>query len=142
MPFSVVMTDLDHFKDLNDTHGHEAGDRALRVFAGVLRATLRSVDIVCRYGGEEFMIVLPGCDVVEAGIVCDRIRDALSAATQSGDTPRFTASFGIMLSEPHLNMEQLVMCADAALYEAKRAGRDCIAVYAGDATSEDLVAPR
>jgi diguanylate cyclase (GGDEF)-like protein len=142
MPFSVVMTDLDHFKDLNDTHGHEAGDRALRVFAGVLRATLRSVDIVCRYGGEEFMIVLPGCDVVEAGIVCDRIRDALAAATQTGDTPRFTASFGIMMSQPDLNLEQLVMCADAALYDAKRGGRNCTAVYDAGAASIDAFVAR
>jgi diguanylate cyclase (GGDEF)-like protein len=132
MPFTVVMTDLDHFKDLNDTHGHEAGDRALRVFAGVLRGALRSVDVVCRYGGEEFMIVLPGCDIVEAGIVCDRIRELLAAATQSGDTPRFTASFGIMPSQAHLNLEQLIMCADAALYDAKRAGRDRTVVYDGD----------
>jgi diguanylate cyclase (GGDEF)-like protein len=133
MPFSVVMTDLDHFKELNDTFGHEAGDRALRVFAGVLRTTLRTVDIVCRYGGEEFMIVLPGCDVTEAGIVCERIRDALAAATRTGDTPSFTASFGVALSQPHLNLEQLVMCADAALYNAKRGGRNRTAVYDGDA---------
>jgi two-component system cell cycle response regulator len=99
------------------------------VFAAVLRTTLRSVDIVCRYGGEEFMIVLPGCDLVEAGIVCDRIRDALDAATQQGDTPRFTASFGVMASEPHLNLEQLIVCADSALYDAKRAGRNCAVVY-------------
>ena len=129
MPFTVVMTDLDHFKDLNDTHGHEAGDRALRVFANVLRTTLRSVDIVCRYGGEEFMIVLPGCDLVEAGLVCERIREALGQATQSGDTPDFTASFGLTTSAEDLTLEQLIMFADSALYEAKRSGRDRAVVY-------------
>jgi diguanylate cyclase (GGDEF)-like protein len=127
------MTDLDHFKGLNDTHGHEAGDRALRVFATVLRGALRSVDIVCRYGGEEFMIVLPGCDIAEAGVVCQRIREELHEATRAGDSPRFTASFGVMASAPHLNLEQLIICADSALYEAKRSGRDRVVVYDGDA---------
>jgi diguanylate cyclase (GGDEF)-like protein len=139
IPFTVVMTDLDRFKDLNDTHGHEAGDRALRIFAGVLRATLRSVDIMCRYGGEEFMVVLPGCDVTETEVVCARIREALAAATMSGDTPRFTASFGVMTSQPDLTLEQLIMCADSALYEAKRGGRDRAVVY--DPDSELAAAP-
>jgi diguanylate cyclase (GGDEF)-like protein len=129
MPFTVVMTDLDHFKGLNDTHGHEAGDRALRVFANVLRTTLRSVDIVCRYGGEEFMIVLPGCDIAEAGLVCERIRESLGRATQSGDTPEFTASFGLAASAEDLTLEQLISCADSALYEAKRTGRDRAVVF-------------
>jgi diguanylate cyclase (GGDEF)-like protein len=139
MPFTVVMTDLDRFKDLNDTHGHEAGDRALRVFASVLRESLRSVDIVCRYGGEEFMIVLPGCDTVEGTIVCDRIRTAIVSATESGDVPRFTASFGVAPYAHELTLEQLIVCADSALYQAKREGRDRAVVY--DPGSELAAAP-
>jgi diguanylate cyclase (GGDEF)-like protein len=94
-PFSLVMADLDHFKQLNDTHGHDAGDRALRVFVSVLRSELRPGDLACRYGGEEFVLALPNCDGASAARVCDRIREALALAGLDGSIPVFTCSFGV-----------------------------------------------
>jgi diguanylate cyclase (GGDEF)-like protein len=127
--FSVVMADLDNFKAVNDTHGHEAGDRALRVFSTVLRSTVRPVDIACRYGGEEFVLVLPDCDANEARLVCERLRDALDLATRQGGSPGFTASFGIVASTPDVSLEQLVARADTALYDAKRSGRNRAVIW-------------
>src|SRR5207248_2643890 len=90
--FALVMADLDHFKSLNDTHGHECGDRALRVFAETLRDGIRTDDVACRYGGEEFIVLLPGVDVHEAIEVMERVREALARNTRRGDVPAFTAS--------------------------------------------------
>jgi diguanylate cyclase (GGDEF)-like protein len=129
--FSLVMADLDNFKVLNDTHGHELGDRALRVFSNLLRASLRPVDISCRYGGEEFTVVLPGCSPAEAVQVCERLRETLALATQVGSAPEFTASFGIAPSSDELTLEEITANADLALYEAKRSGRNRAVVFDG-----------
>jgi diguanylate cyclase (GGDEF)-like protein len=120
------MADLDHFKALNDTHGHEAGDRALRVFSETVRNEMRTDDTACRYGGEEFAIVLPKADVHGAIDVAERVREALAAATGRGDTPTFTASFGIAHTEDASDLEDLVQRADRAMFVAKNAGRDRI----------------
>lgn len=121
--FSVVLADLDHFKQLNDTHGHEAGDRALRLFASVATEALRDHDIVSRWGGEEFIIVLPELDRFQAVNVIDRLRQSLSRA-HPGETARFTASFGVSDSNQAEAVEDLVSIADGGLYAAKQAGRD------------------
>jgi diguanylate cyclase (GGDEF)-like protein len=124
-PFAIVMADLDHFKLLNDTHGHESGDQALRVFARALTDTLRDDDIVCRWGGEEFTIVLPGVDADEAVAATERVREALAIALVDGTTPRFTASFGVThTDEGSAALEDLLRRADQALYAAKEAGRN------------------
>jgi diguanylate cyclase (GGDEF)-like protein len=124
VPFSLVMADLDHFKELNDTHGHEAGDRALRVFVSVLKSELRPGDLACRYGGEEFVLALPNCDGQEATRVCERIRETLALAGLDGKVPMFTSSFGVAPPRLGATLQELVAEADAALYEAKSAGRD------------------
>jgi diguanylate cyclase (GGDEF)-like protein len=126
--FVVVMADLDHFKDLNDTYGHETGDRALRVFAQVLRDGVRADDIACRYGGEEFVIALPDTDVAGAIDVVERIRSMLANATAHGLAPAFTASFGIASSTDATTLEDLLHRADRALFAAKEAGRDCVCI--------------
>lgn len=123
-PFALVMADLDHFKALNDAHGHEAGDRALRMFSEIVRQTMRTEDLACRYGGEEFALVLPNVDVHEAVEIIERIRGELDHATGRGDAPAFTASFGVAHSDDAIDFEDLVVRADQALFAAKDAGRD------------------
>ena len=99
-PVSVAMVDLDHFKALNDTYGHETGDRALRLFARVLRDTLRTGDVVSRYGGEEFAIAFPDCSTDDAAHALNAVRAQLDAAITVGGLPKFTASFGVTDTEP------------------------------------------
>ena len=132
LDFSFVMADLDHFKDLNDANGHEAGDRALRIFAETLRHELRGEDLACRYGGEEFAIVLPRAEVPEAIEAMGRIREGLAHATGRGDTPTFTASFGVAHSSDAADLDDLVQRADRALFAAKDAGRDRICIDGHD----------
>lgn len=125
--YSVIMADLDHFKLLNDTYGHDTGDRALRLFAGVIQRSLRPGDLACRHGGEEFVLVLPDCDAIEAEQVADRLRETLALSHVNGTTPSFTASFGIADSAVHGDeFDILLNAADVALLDAKRAGRDRI----------------
>jgi diguanylate cyclase (GGDEF)-like protein/PAS domain S-box-containing protein len=126
-PFAVAIADLDHFKQLNDAHGHEAGDRALRLFAQVAEGVLRDDDAVARWGGEEFMILLPRLDRFEAVPVLDRIRQNLAKA-HPGETPRFTISFGVTDSSQAEGIEQLIHVADSGLYAAKQAGRDRVSI--------------
>lgn len=126
--FALVMADLDRFKSLNDTHGHETGDRALRIFAETLRRELRGDDLACRYGGEEFAIVLPNADVHEAIDAMQRVREALAQVTRRGDAPAFTSSFGIAHSSDATDVNDLVQRADAAVFAAKDAGRDRICI--------------
>jgi len=126
-PCSVAVCDLDHFKRLNDTHGHDAGDRALRLFAQVLRQCVRPTDMVGRYGGEEFVIVLPGAGAEQAVRILERIRDVLRLAVTRSSSATFTSSFGIAVySEDGSTLDDLVQAADRALYRAKTNGRDRI----------------
>jgi len=122
---ALVMADLDNFKILNDTHGHEAGDRALRVFGQALRVQLRENDVAGRIGGEEFGLVLPDLSVEEAVTVVERLRDALREQGNAA-TPAFTASFGISWTDGHSTFDELLRAADRALYRSKRNGRDRI----------------
>src|SRR5688572_1393088 len=122
--FAVVMADLDHFKRLNDTMGHDAGDRALKLFADTARTVVRDRDHVVRWGGEEFALLLPGIDAKQAAEVVDRLRAALAQAHLLSNTPIFTASFGIADSTMARERESIVRLADEALYCAKQAGRD------------------
>jgi diguanylate cyclase (GGDEF)-like protein len=130
-PYSVAYGDLDHFKDLNDTFGHAAGDRALRTFSQVLRDSLRPLDIPGRYGGEEFVIVLPECPVDEARQVLERVRQRLAERIVAADLPPFTISFGLASSDQAADFDQVVALADAALLSAKAGGRDQVVTSAG-----------
>ncbi len=136
-PFVLVMADLDHFKRLNDTFGHQAGDDALRVFADVVRACTREQDLAGRWGGEEFGFLLSGASATEALRWTDRVRERLAEALANRSTPSFTASFGIADSATTRVPDALVRLADEALYKAKAEGRDRAAL-AGIAAFNDI----
>ena len=122
--FVVAFADLDHFKDLNDLHGHDTGDRALRLFARVLRDSVRPHDIPARYGGEEFVVVLPDCTIVDARVVAERIRARLADTLEGANVPPFTVSVGLAAAEPHEAVSEVIERADGALLKAKQLGRD------------------
>jgi diguanylate cyclase (GGDEF)-like protein len=128
-PVAVAMADLDHFKTLNDTYGHETGDRALRLFARVMRDALRASDIVARYGGEEFAIAFPDCSAVDATRALNNARAHLDAAITVGGLPKFTVSFGITEAEPGEDFAAVLRRADSALMLAKQQGRDRIELH-------------
>jgi len=123
--FAVVMADLDNFKRLNDTQGHESGDRALKLFADTALGVVRDRDYVVRWGGEEFALLLPGANSERASEVVGRLRAALAQAHLVSGSPVFTASFGISDSSMTRDRETLIRIADEALYRSKQAGRDC-----------------
>jgi diguanylate cyclase (GGDEF)-like protein len=124
-PVSVLMFDLDHFKSINDRYGHAVGDEALKVFAATVAANLRDDDVVARFGGEEFVAMLPGT-MTDAGIAAERVRLAFEAAGRAiGEWQlEATVSIGVACGAPNANIGQLLGHADAALYRAKRNGRN------------------
>jgi diguanylate cyclase (GGDEF)-like protein/PAS domain S-box-containing protein len=124
-PLSVLMLDVDKFKQYNDAYGHPAGDVVLRQVARILQEAARSSDIVARYGGEEFVVVLPGANVEEAKIVAERLRCAIERAAWPEQT--VTISIGAAtLSPATLHADALLASADTALYRSKRRGRNCV----------------
>jgi diguanylate cyclase (GGDEF)-like protein len=126
-PVSVLAFDLDHFKSINDRHGHAVGDAVLQLFAKVARETLRASDIVGRLGGEEFVAVLPST-LAEAGIAAERVRAALAAASivRNGQRVTATVSIGVSSGAPTMAVDSLITSADDALYRAKANGRNRI----------------
>lgn len=130
-PVALVMIDVDHFKDFNDSNGHDAGDEVLRNVAHVLKRHTRVEDVACRYGGEEFLVVLPACPVDDAYSKAEAIREAIAQLhvfARGIALPRITASLGVACyPEDGERMEDLIAEADAALYRAKSSGRNCIA---------------
>jgi diguanylate cyclase (GGDEF)-like protein len=132
VPLSVVIVDLDHFKSINDTYGHAAGDVVLRHAARTLMNSVRSSDLVARYGGEEFVVVAPNCPMSAAVMVSKRFRTNLIGQTISaeGRDIKVTASVGISTTDwTQNNPAELFHEADSALYSAKHSGRDAIWAY-------------
>jgi diguanylate cyclase (GGDEF)-like protein len=132
-PLSVVLADLDRFKDVNDRWGHAAGDVVLREFAAVLQSTIREADLAGRWGGEEFVLLLPGTDGEGALLLAERVRRNLEQRpilSPDGSAIRITASFGVAEHSLGTTDTELVAQADRALYEAKHEGRNRVAVGA------------
>lgn len=127
---TVAMVDVDHFKQVNDTHGHEAGDRLLIHLGMIAKSVLRESDTLVRYGGEEFLLILPEADLRGAEYVLNRLREMVAKSPLMFADKRIevTISAGIAQLLPDENGHNLVMRADLALYEAKRAGRNCVRV--------------
>ncbi len=129
---SVMMMDIDFFKKVNDTHGHQTGDQVIQAMATVCRATLRECDIIGRIGGEEFAVVLPQTDAPRAFEAAERLRQAIaetSVPLKNNQLVRFTVSIGVVtLISPRTAMDTLLGCADTALYEAKRSGRNLVRI--------------
>lgn len=138
-PVSVVVADLDHFKKVNDTHGHPAGDAVLRAAARLIAGSVRGSDVACRYGGEEFVLILPDCDreaaVAKAERLCADLRTL--AVREDGHAIPVTASFGVAASpyDGH-DADQLFKAADDAVYRAKAAGRNRVVVAEAPAAKE------
>jgi diguanylate cyclase (GGDEF)-like protein len=133
-PIGVIMADLDHFKQINDTHGHPAGDAVLREAATRLKAVLRGYDALGRYGGEEFMLVLPSCNAEHAAEVAERARRAVAdtPVITAGTIVPISASFGVAAAVGStLDLDEVIRAADAALYRAKRAGRNRVDIAPG-----------
>lgn len=126
--FCIAMLDLDHFKKVNDTYGHLVGDRLLHYIAATMQQSIRSIDLLGRYGGEEFIIIFPDTDIKTACLIAERVRNNVSANPYIIDEHSITSTISIGVSEYHHddNNEKILQRADAALYEAKNSGRNCI----------------
>lgn len=134
-PTAVLAIDLDHFKRINDSLGHRAGDAALRRFSDIVRNTVRRSDLIGRMGGEEFAIVLPGVDRHAARIVAEKLRRAFEEDRQK-DSPPFTASIGVVLAGETDTISDLLNHADAAVYVAKQNGRNRVEFYTHGAEAQ------
>jgi diguanylate cyclase (GGDEF)-like protein len=138
----VAMIDIDHFKKVNDTYGHPAGDAILKQVARYLVGMMRRSDIVCRYGGEEMLVVMPDCDLNEGAKKANALRDGIKALTLRSDgveIPSITASIGVAVYPDHAtDRVELVSAADQALYQAKRTGRDRVVL--ADQVDETTIA--
>jgi diguanylate cyclase (GGDEF)-like protein len=128
----VLMLDVDHFKAYNDSHGHHAGDCALTSLGNTLGDNIRPYDYAVRYGGEEFILILPDTTATDARIIAERIRELLRNMdildSDGKHLPRITVSMGLAELKNHQTMSSLIEAADAALYRAKHTGRDCVAI--------------
>ncbi|ANJ68455.1 hypothetical protein A9404_11520 [Halothiobacillus diazotrophicus] len=130
---SIMIMDLDHFKRINDTHGHVVGDSVLATAVRYAKTILRPYDRIFRYGGEEFLVLLPQTSLDEAQAVAERIREALHDQVLAHDhevAVSITTSAGVGLLEPNLTVEESITRADTALYAAKQGGRNQVRVSA------------
>jgi two-component system, cell cycle response regulator len=127
-PFSILMADLDHFKEVNDMYGHLTGDEVLREAARRMKASIRCYDSIGRYGGEEFLVVLPGCDSVESWVLAERVRQAIAGEPIAVDEALYPVSCSVgCATQPTAadsNADALIRLADGALYAAKNSGRN------------------
>jgi diguanylate cyclase (GGDEF)-like protein len=129
-PLSAALLDLDHFKHVNDAHGHSRGDEVLAAVAATLRSSLRESDFVGRYGGEEFLILLPDTGKQQAQTVAEKVRAAVEAIVLSNLELRVTASLGVAsLPDDCSDADSLVRAADRALYAAKGRGRNRVELF-------------
>ena len=132
LPASLIMIDVDGFKSFNDNFGHVAGDRVLSAVANVLQKQFRPRDLLVRFGGDEFAVLLPGVNEIEALAIADRVRQTVSGSTDANEDSLIQiparVSMGVAQLGPHGSFESLLRAADEALYRAKNAGRDTVSI--------------
>ena len=141
---AVLMLDLDHFKQVNDSHGHLAGDRMIEEIAGVLRRRTRESDVLARIGGDEFAIVLPRCTLAEARVVAESIAESIGAHRSTDpELEPITASVGVAMfgDDPRTSIESVISEADTAMYAAKDGGRDGVRVFDPHAVRDEASEP-
>lgn len=136
-PLSLVMCDIDHFKRFNDKYGHQTGDQVLKLVGGILRSSLKGRDLSCRYGGEEFALILPQTVLEAAWTVAEQVRETIGTRRivrrRTGEEiDRVTMSFGVAQFRPGDSAESLLARADSALYRAKRDGRNRVVIEADE----------
>ncbi len=142
-PISVLLIDIDHFKQVNDTYGHAVGDEVLREFAERIKRNVRGIDLPARFGGEEFVVVMPDTDVMKATRVAERLRTSIEeqpfsvSAADVGEL-NVTCSIGVSATRPEDTVDDLVRRADEALYEAKGGGRNRVCVAESDQVAAGL----
>lgn len=141
LPFSMVLGDIDYFKKINDNFGHGVGDEVLCIIAKQLKECFRSTDVICRWGGEEFLIILYETEPEKAYYLVDEAREKISKSVKAKGVGflKVTMSFGIAGSTDCRNYEELIKQADENLYQAKNSGRDCVVISAPADESEKLV---
>ncbi len=133
-PLSAIMADVDHFKRVNDEYGHGAGDKVLAQFGAMLKSQTRTTDVVARFGGEEFVVLLPHTGLSLAVAKAEQFRQALALQTIEPLTTVVTSSFGVAELLSGENSESLLSRVDAALYRAKEGGRNCVVAAAPNGT--------
>ena len=122
---SIIMCDIDHFKKINDTYGHDTGDQALKTFSEKINENIREVDIFARWGGEEFIILMPNVSIEDAYAAAEKLRKII-ATTEIEELEQITASFGVTSLQSGETTESLIKRADQAMYNAKNSGRNCV----------------
>jgi diguanylate cyclase (GGDEF)-like protein len=134
-PISLVMCDIDFFKKINDEYGHQAGDYVLKVVSELMKQTFRKTDVCCRYGGEEFLVILPAASFENAGIAANKLRQAIQNKVIVFEDIQIPVTISCGVSTIHINKEtydETMARADAALYESKRNGRNRVSLHNGD----------
>ncbi|SME97045.1 sensor domain-containing diguanylate cyclase [Pseudobacteriovorax antillogorgiicola] len=134
-PISIVMCDIDFFKKVNDQYGHQAGDYVLKVVAELMRKTFRKTDVCCRYGGEEFLVILPAANFENAGHAANKLRHAVQKAQIVFEETHIPVTISCGVSTINIGQEsyeETMARSDAALYEAKRSGRNLVCLHDGD----------
>jgi len=130
-PLTIALMDIDHFKEVNDTYGHDMGDKILQDVANLITDMTRSTDIFARYGGEEFIICMPETDMNEAKIVTEKIREGIQNHNFAHEQT-LTSSIGLSTKSTNRNLVALIQEADQAMYKAKKSGRNCVKIYSRD----------